>query len=455
MKNMATDWSAEIPAPIDAADEPPFVDLGPILAGNLELEKPSIAPVLTGGECLFYKGRINSIHGEPGEGKTNVEIAACNAVLEAGGRILFIDPEDTPQGFVRRAIGLGGKRESLAERCHYLHNPTPEEITASQIWAAQHKPDLVVLDGLAEALAAEGLNEDVAGDVLLFFRQRIRPFADAGAAVVIADHVAKSSEQRGRYARGSGAKLGRYDGLSLKVELGKAYTPTEAGFVRLRIAKDRNGGAGGVNAVMAEVHFTPGTDHTAVAFLRPDGGEEWRPTAIMEKIVSHLETWGEETKTAVCKAIGSKKAHVLTAIKLLVEEGKVIATPQGKCHVLRLASEGADPAAGGGPVPQFPTSSQPVPGTGQTVLQPVPAVFPPIGGTGTGDDEAKNKLPRGGESPGPVPASATAEKQDAGPEEAHPTVASVTTSFTPQDFDNDPGIAAALARFEESLNSTN
>jgi hypothetical protein len=205
-------------------------------------ERPSIANVGLGA-CMLYAGRLNEIHGEPGTGKSNVAIAMCIAELNAGHLVLFIDPEDTPAGFTRRALQFGADPAHLIDRCRYLHNPTPEELTITQRWANEHRPALVVLDGLAESMAAEGLVEDKASDVLKFFRERLRSFAeDSGAAVLVSDHVAKSSEERGRWARGSGAKLGRYDGVSYNLTLIEAYSPKHAGAVRLTIAKDRNGG---------------------------------------------------------------------------------------------------------------------------------------------------------------------------------------------------------------------
>jgi hypothetical protein len=414
-----------------AATKPPFVDLAPIIEGQTALETPSVAQVLANGRCLFYRGRLNELHGEPGEGKTNVLIAASNAVLAAGGSVLFIDPEDTPAGFVRRALGLGGDAEALRTRCFYLHNPQPEEIELAQAWAAEHLPDLVVIDGLAEALAAEGLNEDVAGNVLQFSRERLRPFADKGAAVVVADHVTKSSENRGRWARGSGAKLGRYDGLVLGVELGKAYTPTQDGYVKLRIQKDRNGGAGARGAILAEVHFEPYEDTTKVSFISPESAENWRPTAIMEKVISHLQTFGQDTKSRVCAEIGSKRETVLQAIKFLIDDGRISCTSKGSSHILALAAEGS--------VPPFPTGSQSVPGTGQNVGQPVPKCSPPTGGTGNGNDAVKKKAHDRKE----MPAAAAAV----------PTSTTKATPLTAEDFESDPGIEAALIDLEARLNA--
>jgi len=315
---------------------PPFVDLRPFLFGEHEPEVPTVAAVMP-GQCLFYRGRLNEIHGEPATGKTNIVIAACNAILRDGGSVLYLDPEDTPQGFARRAVGLGGDPEAIATRCHYLHNPTPEEITAAQQWAKEHCPELVALDGVAESLAAEGLDENTPGDILKFFRERLRPFAEAGAAVVVADHVTKSAEGRGRWSRGSGAKLGRYDGLVLSVELGQAYTPEEPGFVRLRIAKDRNGGAGAAGEVLAEVHFTPMTETTAVSFRPPKPKEDFRPTALMEKIRKHLAVYQTATKRNL-RDLGNHKG-VDKAMEIMIEEGEIAVTPRGASHVVSLTAK--------------------------------------------------------------------------------------------------------------------
>lgn len=536
---LATGWPNNTgePAPDEmereaASETPPlFVELAPFLSGDVEFEKPSVASVLPGGRALFYAGRVNGAHGEPGDGKTNVMIGSSNAVLAAGGRVLYIDPEDNPQGFVRRCLGLGGDPQALAERCHYLHNPTPDEISAAQAWAREHKPELVILDGLAESLAAEGLNEDAAGDVLQFFRERIRPFSDLGAAVVVADHVAKSSESRGRWARGSGAKMGRYDGLVFSVEMGKPYTPTESGFVKLRIAKDRNGGVGAVKTIFAEVHFTPGDVHTIIEFRSPDSVGDWKPTAAMEKVREHLSLVGECSKREVLDSICMKKETVLLAISELIKNREIVMTQRGQTHLLKLA-EGAT-------VPRSPTVPQPFPENGQGVVSDRSPSSPPIGGTGNGNDAGKkecNKIPnrspnqnapRDGESASKAagtkslvdcPPAALAQAwaavvaevsakytirsawleqalsvaEEAGtlrvlfpttaardlkspyakeqaaliatlwekatgrkivfcPEASAPSVQSVTTTMNPEDFENDPGVEAAVERFVATL----
>ena len=332
--------------PLEEKQAPDFVDLGPFLDGDNTPEIPSIAETV-GGRGLFYAGRLNEIHSEPGNGKTLVLMAACIAVMENGGHVVYLDPEDTPRAFVARMLALGATRESLRTLAHYLHNPEPSEILDAQMWASETRPALVVLDGLAELMAAQGLSEDKAAEVLTFFRINLRPFAEAGCAVAIADHVTKSSESRGQFARGSGAKAGRYDGVSYDLVPGLPFTPTQAGFAKLKIAKDRNGGAGPRGKIVAEVHFSPSINgRTDVDFRLPEesGDGPFRPSAIMDKVVAHLRAYSEDSKSGVCAAISSKKEHVLKAIEILAKEGALTVTANGKSRTLRLTKDSQNEA---------------------------------------------------------------------------------------------------------------
>lgn len=316
---------------------PPFVDLAPYLDGSAKQEVPEVA-LAWPGRHLFYAGRLNELHGPPAEGKTNVLVKACNAVLENAGTVLYIDPEDTPRGFATRMLMLGGDPAAIRERVFYLHNPAPEEILAAQAWAKAHKPTIVVLDGLAESMAAVGANEDKAQDVLTYFRTYLRPFAEDGAAVVVADHVAKNKETRGQFSRGSGAKMGRYDGVSYEIVPGISFTPTKAGFLKLKIAKDRNGGAGPRGAVVAELHFEPGGDgRTIVGFRQPEQraeGEAFRPTVIMDRIRKHLDFAKTATKTELRRA--GKAESVDQALRIMIADGELNLVTKGQSHIYSL-----------------------------------------------------------------------------------------------------------------------
>ena len=354
-------------------EESLFTDLAPFLDGTFKQEIPSVGLAYRDTH-LFYAGRLNEIHAEPAVGKTNVLMAACVSVLEDGGKVLYIDPEDTPQGFATRMLALHGSPDDIRENVFYLHNPSHDQIRTAQQWAQENHPDIVVLDGLAESMAAVGSDENKAADVLGFFRETLRPFAEAGAAVVIADHVTKSSENRGQFARGSGAKAGRYDGVSYEVAPAMQYTPTQAGFVRLKIQKDRNGGAGPRGKIVAELHFTPGVDgRTITAFRQPEQSEgPFRPTVYMEKIVKHIELYGTSTQSNLRK-VGGKSQYIDKAIEVLLNEKTIGFHKVGQSHQYFLITPK------GGVCSSVPTVFH---ACSELEEQPCSPVPPPMGGTG-------------------------------------------------------------------------
>jgi hypothetical protein len=312
-----------------------FADLGPYLDGVAEPIVPTVAQIWP-GRCLFYAGAVNEIHGEPSVGKTNILLAAAGCVLEAGGCVLFIDPEDHPQRIVARLLALGIDREAIRARFYYLHDPDDVAIAKAQQWADIHAPALVILDGLAESLAREGKNESDPADVLTFFRERMRPFSNAGAAVVVADHVVKNNEGRGRWARGSGAKLGHYNGVSYEITLGESYTPTKAGFARLKVSKDRNGGVGPMGATVAELHFAPNPQGGTITLWKspPEPGD-FKPSHLMEKVKEHLRLYGETNKTELLKVGNHQWAD--EAIKQLLKDGTITMRTEGQRKIFSLA----------------------------------------------------------------------------------------------------------------------
>lgn len=315
---------------------PQFINLREFIENGCKPELPTVADVGMGSGML-YAGRINEIHGEPGTGKSNIAIALSNAVMKSGGSVLYIDPEDVPAGFTRRSLQLGADPEDLLNRCHYLNDSAPGEILLAQRWAMLHKPTLVVIDGMAECMAAAGLNEDKAEEVLNFIQQQIRPFAEkAGAAVLISDHVTKSWEDRGLWSRGSGAKMGRYDGVSYALSLIDAYAPGLAGSVLLTVAKDRNGGVGVKGKAVAEVHFMPAANNrTLVTFRFPEAqSTSLKPLRTMAKIMEWMDEWKQATKADLRK-LGKSQA-VDRAIELLEQEGRILRSKDGKRHVFNL-----------------------------------------------------------------------------------------------------------------------
>lgn len=211
-----------------------------------------VAPTLlrrTDGAFLLYDGRENGLQGEPASGKTWVALAAAAEILEIGGTVVAIDLEDTPRAARGRLRALGVTTGQL-ER--FLHTDARDVATAHELTLAElaatvvgENPDLVLIDSVSEAYSRWRLDEDKADDVNTFRDTLVKPLTRAGITVISLDHVAKSVEQRGRYARGSGAKLSGLDGAAYSVTT-SGFNRTTGGRIYLKVAKDRHGALPGV-----------------------------------------------------------------------------------------------------------------------------------------------------------------------------------------------------------------
>ena len=315
------------------SEESLFVDLESIFEGDMEPERPTIA-MSASGECLLYAGRINEIHGEPSVGKTNINIAIMACELAVGRKVMFVDPEDNPHGIMRRCLSFGLSKELILANLYYLHDPTPEDLITAAAWAERNQPSLVTVDGLAEVITSCGYKEDAANDVLEFFSKYIRPFTRSGAAVMLSDHVTKSTEGRGTWSRGSGAKMGRYDGVSYMVTLAKPYSPTCAGSVKFTIAKDRNGGIGTKGQDVFVAYFEPsdGVTQTSIQRLKKED------TLPMDEIKELVEIVAMHRKEGVSPnqgtITGAKERHKMSAkrakdvLDLCVENGYIAQAPE-------------------------------------------------------------------------------------------------------------------------------
>ena len=108
----------EEPAPeVDDDDWAPIdltVIAREILAGTCEPTLPTVMEV-EGAMPLFYgDGRVNSIFGESGGGKTWVGLVAVRDTIRKGERVLWIDYEDHASGIAERLVLLGCTVDEIA-----------------------------------------------------------------------------------------------------------------------------------------------------------------------------------------------------------------------------------------------------------------------------------------------------------------------------------------------------
>ena len=273
--------------PIDEGswEEDDFQDRDPIASfdiaelmrgGDIEREPPTMLQ-RTDGRCLIYPGRLHSIYGEPGHGKTWVSLYLVRERLLAGESVVYFDydEDDGGRSIARRLLELGSQPEEVAN-LHYF-NPQGigrdgDQWSRMRMTVRRCNPTLVVVDTMAPALVELGLNEKDNAEVGAWYRHArwLLSAASSRPALVIVDHVVKSGEGRGRWARGAGDKLGRLH-AAYGVDSTTPFSRDKPGQINLLIAKDRGGEVGREGEVAATVRFNPSNNgaHLAISIDVP------------------------------------------------------------------------------------------------------------------------------------------------------------------------------------------
>ncbi len=225
-------------------DDTPFDDiLDQIAAGTLELPTPTVGKI-TGTETgLFYLGRVNGLAGESGSGKGWIAFATAVEQMKAGRDFYYLDFEDSPAlAMLRLVNGLGVDPKLLKERMHYVH---PREHNLAEIEAfvsrVRATPDaFVVIDSTGESIGQSGRAQNIDEEVAAWFQELAHPLSEAGATVLLIDHLVKSPEG-GLWPSGSQRKRAAITGTQLIVEVVDAPSKEDDGMVILKVAKDRHG----------------------------------------------------------------------------------------------------------------------------------------------------------------------------------------------------------------------
>jgi hypothetical protein len=325
----------------------PYGDVAKALTGALDEAEP-VYLRRTDGVALFYEAALNYVFGEPGKGKSWLVFLAAAEVMADGGTVVLADYEDTLGGVLGRFRTLGVPDDVLIRRLHYITDPAGRPLPDLRRLSIEPRPDLVILDGVAAALAANELDENSAGDVNTFLDAWLIPVARAGAAAIGVDHVTKAKEQRGLWPRGSGSKRARIDGAAYFVEPGTdgLFTRTTDGSLRAILAKDRRGiiGQEGTLVATLKVRHTPETDALGrlVTYLDPpatlDGlvetGDDGKPTVnlvLAEAIIAVLEELAGEGPKSVTdlraelrgRGVKGSNDNVAAALAWLRRHGRI------------------------------------------------------------------------------------------------------------------------------------
>ena len=204
------------------------------------------------GSGLFLRGTVGMLIGMPEVGKSWLTIELVRQVVSKGETAVVLDWEGPAWRFANRLTNLGATPAHGDLVHHYTSASISLDVLADEV--LQYEPALVVIDSAAKLYADHDLDENSARDSLTLFSSLARPLSNAGALVVIVDHVVKVAEDRGKWPRGSSAKLGDVD-VAYTVQVSPSFGKGRSGTGKLTVAKDRDAIIGSVGTTAAVIHF--------------------------------------------------------------------------------------------------------------------------------------------------------------------------------------------------------
>ena len=311
--------------------------------GDTDPEPPPTHLTRTDGHSAFYAGRVNGLIGPSESGKTWVALHAVHQAITAGQSVTYLDFEDSERGIVGRLLALGAHPQQLLDRFAYVgpdepfHPLLPTGLDLRE-HLDTHRPDVIVVDGYNAAMTLQGLNLQDNKDVTQFMQQVVKPLARDGATVIYVDHVQKDTESTAKGGIGAQAKRAMTTGCTLRVDAIKPFGKGQDGKLRIHIDKDRQGDVRGVSAPGKTTHWfgdftlTHAGDGQVTAELtapegfdptNPTAAPEFRPTGLMAKVSTYLETHPGAGVREIRDAGLGRKEYVAKALDVLVAEGWV------------------------------------------------------------------------------------------------------------------------------------
>lgn len=221
-----------------------FADLEDLF--DAEQELPTVGAFILGetsnGGGVFYRGKVNEIHGPSESGKTMVLLYVIAQEIKAGRHAVMIDFEDSGKSIVGRLRHVFGlTREEIVKQFHYLQPETAFGEAGYKAIAELADLAIVVVDAVTESMSVAGLDGRNENEVAHWYNEFPKRIArlESNPAVVVVDHTPGSDSGR---AIGSQHKKSAITGVSYTAEPVNPFVKGGRGSLRLRIAKDKPGG---------------------------------------------------------------------------------------------------------------------------------------------------------------------------------------------------------------------
>ncbi|KYH43237.1 AAA family ATPase [Branchiibius sp. NY16-3462-2] len=322
-------------------------DMAAVLAGDLDVAKPTLLE-RSDSERLIYGELLNGLHGESESGKTWVALFMCTQVMQAGGKVLYLDFESSMVDIASRLMALGVDAAVVVDCLTYIgpsDRYSDKEMRALGDLIASGQFEVIVLDGVTDAMNAFGLKPRDESDYAEFKRALLLPLTLAGGACVTIDHIARGSD--GREALGTQHKRASIRGASFLVEVITPFARGQSGSARLVVSKDRPGWVRGVSerqqdrSIAGVFSLTATEDGLLVPSLVTVAEFNEQPVSFADLSARHADRFESELASLVAAIRANpgagvndlKEATNLRDIKPYVEEAvkrKLIVTQQEK-----------------------------------------------------------------------------------------------------------------------------
>jgi DNA-binding transcriptional ArsR family regulator len=316
---------------------------------------PSILAIQGTSRFLLYPGSTNSISGESESGKSLLALAAAREVIDRGGRVLWLDYEDTRRRFISRLESMSFPQElrssiDYLNPVHSIWNRRDNRATDAHVdfvrLLERGRYEFAVVDTMTGAMSVEGLDPNIGTEVEAIQRELMgRIVKETGAGVLTLDHVTKANEGRGRYAIGSERKLSGITGAAYAIEVTRPWSRALGGepvygTALLKITKDRPGYVRGGRSELSTVA-------TIEVTADPDGGLRLRvvdprdtvtnpPHELIVEVLRRVRLDGPVTANKVAESIEKKRATVLGVVDWLREKGALDSETQGRGRYLTV-----------------------------------------------------------------------------------------------------------------------
>ncbi len=310
------------------------VTLADYMASSYQKPQPTVGSVANSDIGLFYPGRLNSVFGESGSGKTFFMLHVMREEMDNGNDVLYIDYEDAPETAIHRLRQLGVDDTTILDHLIYIRPNekwSPRIETELGTALAGRNVTLTVLDSVGESIATDGYNPNADEEVARWFNGSPRFMKSTGAAVVLLDHVTKANGKNkdADHASGSLRKRAAIDGAAYGVVVITPASRHQNGESLVIPRKDRSGWrtSGSVAANVKMLNGLNGQLTITVTQPAETTRQPFSPTRCMKEVSQYLALQQTaQSKSEIARNIKFSVNVVSAAIDRLVNEGFCIQT---------------------------------------------------------------------------------------------------------------------------------